>query len=92
MAVEIAAVITEEIDLKFNSVSFYTDSKVVLGYIHIQSLCFYVHINNRTAHFVTKLDLSKDYWQVPLTPCVSEISAFVTPYNFLQYKSMAFGM
>ncbi len=42
--------------------------------------------------FVSKLDLLKGYWQVPLTPRASEISAFITPDNFLQYSVMAFGM
>ncbi len=45
-----------------------------------------------SSQFVTKLDLLKGYWQVPLTARASEISAFVTPDNFLQYKVMAFGM
>ncbi|XP_058653025.1 PDZ domain-containing protein 11 isoform X1 [Onychostoma macrolepis] len=42
-----------------------------------------------SSQFVTKLDLLKGYWQVPLTARASEISAFVTPDNFLQYKVMA---
>lgn len=46
--------------------------------------------NLGSARFVSKLDLLKGYWQVPLTP--SEISAFVTPDHFLQYSNMAFGM
>lgn len=48
--------------------------------------------NLGTAKYVTKLDLLKGYWQVPLTPRASDISAFVTPDHFLQYKVMAFGM
>lgn len=32
-----------------------------------------------SASFVTKLDLLKGYWQVPLTPRACEVSAFVTP-------------
>lgn len=44
------------------------------------------------AKFVAKLDLLKGYWQVPLTEDASDISAFVTPDQFLQYKVMAFGM
>lgn len=44
------------------------------------------------AHYVTKLDLLKGYWQVPLTSRASEISAFVTPDSFLHYSVMAFGM
>lgn len=45
-----------------------------------------------SARYVTKLDLLKGYWQVPLTSRASEILAFVTPDDFLQYSVMAFGM
>lgn len=45
-----------------------------------------------SAEFVTKLDLLKGYWQVPLTTRASEISAFATPDHFLQYNVLAFGM
>ncbi len=45
-----------------------------------------------SAHFVTKLDMLKGCWQVPLTSQALEISAFVTPDNFLQYTAMAFGL
>ena len=48
--------------------------------------------NLGTAKYVSKLDLLKGYWQVPLTDRASEISAFVTPDHFLQYTVMAFGM
>ncbi|KAF7640694.1 hypothetical protein LDENG_00022530, partial [Lucifuga dentata] len=48
--------------------------------------------NLGTAKYVSKLDLLKGYWQVPLTDRASDISAFVTPDNFLQYTVMAFGM
>ncbi len=44
------------------------------------------------AKYITKLDLLKGYWQVPLTEHASEISAFVTPDSFLQYRRMAFGL
>lgn len=33
-----------------------------------------------TAKYVSKLDLQKGYWQVPLTARVSEISEFVTDF------------
>jgi len=45
-----------------------------------------------SASFVNKIDLLKGYWQVPLTSRAKEVSAFVTPDNFLQYTVMAFGM
>lgn len=48
--------------------------------------------NLGSARFVTKLDLLKGYWQVPLTPRASDISAFVTPDHFMQYQVMAFGL
>lgn len=44
------------------------------------------------AEYVSKLDMLKGYWQVPLTPRASEISAFVTPDHFLQYTVMPFGL
>lgn len=44
------------------------------------------------AKFVTKLDLLKGYWQVPLSARASEISAFATPDVFLQYRVMPFGL
>lgn len=37
-----------------------------------------------SAWYITKLDLLKGYWQVPLTPQASEISAFVTPDIFFK--------
>lgn len=45
-----------------------------------------------SAKYVSKLDLLKGYWQVPLTPRAKEISAFVTPDVFLQYTVMPFGV
>ena len=44
------------------------------------------------ATFVTKFDLLKGFWQVPLTERAKEISAFVTPNGLYQYKVMPFGM
>ncbi|KAL1250687.1 hypothetical protein QQF64_018483 [Cirrhinus molitorella] len=44
------------------------------------------------AKFVSKLDMLKGYWQVPLTPRASEIAAFITPDSFAQYTAMAFGL
>lgn len=44
------------------------------------------------ANYVTKLDLFKGYWQVPVTPRAKEISAFMTPDAFLQYTVMPFGV
>lgn len=45
-----------------------------------------------SAEFVSKFNLLKGYWQVPLTSRAKELSAFVTPDSFLQYTVMPFGV
>ena len=44
------------------------------------------------SRYITKFDLLKGYWQVPLTERAREISAFVTPDGLYQYTVMPFGM
>ena len=44
------------------------------------------------AKYVTKFDLLKGFWQIPLTERAKEVSAFVTPDGLFQYKVMPFGM
>ncbi|XP_066975378.1 uncharacterized protein [Macrobrachium rosenbergii] len=45
-----------------------------------------------SSKFITKLDLLKGYWQVPLSTRAREISAFVTPFGLYECKVMPFGM
>lgn len=45
-----------------------------------------------SAKFVSKFDLLKGYWQVPLSKRAQEISAFVTPSGLYSYKVMPFGL
>ena len=42
--------------------------------------------------YVTKFDLLKRYWQVPLIIRAKEVSAFNTPDGLYQYKVMPFGI
>jgi len=44
------------------------------------------------AKYVSKFDLLKGYWQVPLSRLAQELSAFVTPDGLFQYRIMPFGM
>ena len=44
------------------------------------------------ARFVTKFDLLKGYWQIPLTERAKEISAFSTGSGLYRYIMMPFGM
>ncbi|XP_035988362.1 uncharacterized protein LOC118560918 [Fundulus heteroclitus] len=47
LAVEMADLIQDELHLQFDIVRFYTDSKVVLGYICNESKRFYTYVHNR---------------------------------------------
>ena len=45
-----------------------------------------------SAKFVSKFDLLKGYWQVPLSARAREIAAFITPNGLYSYKVMPFGL
>ena len=45
-----------------------------------------------SSKIVSKFDLLKGFWQVPLTERAKETSSFVTPDGLFQYKVMPFGM
>ncbi len=44
-----------------------------------------------SANFVSKFDLLRDYWQVPLSPQVREI-AFIMPSGLYSYTVIPFGL
>lgn len=45
-----------------------------------------------SAKYVSKFDLLKGYWQVPLTKRAREIAAFITPSGLFSYTVMPFGL
>lgn len=45
-----------------------------------------------SARFVSKFDLLKGYWQVPLTPRAREIASFITSTGIYSYTVMPFGL
>lgn len=47
MAVEIAEFVTDNLDRKLDTVKFYSDSRVVLGYVTNQTRRFYTYVANR---------------------------------------------
>ncbi|XP_032401557.1 uncharacterized protein LOC116707960 [Xiphophorus hellerii] len=47
LAVELADFISSELDVYVDATTFYTDSKVVLGYINNETRRFYVYVSNR---------------------------------------------
>jgi hypothetical protein len=44
------------------------------------------------AKFLTKLDMTKGFWQIPIAPAAVEVTAFVTPNGHFQWKYMPFGL
>lgn len=60
LATEMAELITNELDIDIHKVSFYTDSRIVLGYIHNTSRRFYVYVTNRVA--LIRKSTSPDQW------------------------------
>ena len=44
------------------------------------------------AKFITTLDLSRGYWQVPVSPKDQAKTAFTTPYGLFQFRVMPFGL
>ncbi|KAM3936841.1 uncharacterized protein RB166_001498 [Leptodactylus fuscus] len=82
LAVEIADFIQYELDIHVDDVQFYTDSKVVLGYINNQTKRFYVYVSNRVER-IRKSSKPEQWHYVPshLNPadCAtrpSSVSAF----------------
>ncbi len=45
-----------------------------------------------TARFYSTLDLTKGYWQIPLSPLSKENSAFTTPFGLHQFVTLPFGL
>lgn len=44
------------------------------------------------AQFITTLDLTKGYWQIPVAPEARSKTAFVTPFGKYQFLTMPFGL
>ena len=44
------------------------------------------------AAFISTLDLTKGYWQIPLTPDARDKTAFITPMGTFQFTVMPFGL
>ncbi|XP_072010850.1 uncharacterized protein [Engystomops pustulosus] len=64
LAVELAEMIATEMHLEIKDAVFYTDSKVVLGYIYNESRRFYVYVNNRVLR-IRRSTLPKQWNFVP---------------------------
>ena len=69
MAVEIAEAVQDELDVHLDAVRFFTDSKVVLGYITNESRRFYVYVHNRVQRIKRSTQASQwNYVPTDLNP------------------------
>jgi len=44
------------------------------------------------AKYITKIDISKAFWQIPLSHESQSISSFITPFGLYQFTVMPFGL
>ena len=47
MAIDLADIILEQLDIDSDSIRYFTDSRIVLGYISNETRRFYVYVQNR---------------------------------------------
>ncbi len=66
LAVELYELISNEMDIEMDTVKFFTDSKIILGYIHNSTRRFYLYVSNR----VTRIRRSThpNQWPTDLNP------------------------
>ena len=52
LAVEVAEMLSQQLDIPLETVQYYSDSRVVLGYLHNTNRRFYVYVCNRVARIL----------------------------------------
>lgn len=82
LAVEITDMLVEETDVQFDSVRFFTDSKVVLGYICNESRRFYVYVSNRVQR-IRKSSLPEQWNYFPTDTNPADHASQSIPANTL---------
>ncbi|TWW54646.1 hypothetical protein D4764_0155010 [Takifugu flavidus] len=96
MAVEMADLIKDELDQHLDAVHFYSDSKVVLGYIYNESKRFYTYVHNRVQrirqsskptqwHYVRTEENPADHASRSLTPSQLAKSTWLTGPSFIYH-------
>ena len=64
LGVELTELVTQELDMDLETATYYSDSKVVLGYITNESRRFYVYVSNRVEQ-IRKSSSSSQWCYVP---------------------------
>ena len=61
LAAETSKIVERNIHFKVESVMFYTESKIVLGYLYNETRRFYVYVTNRVQHITETIP--PDHWR-----------------------------
>ncbi|KAM4691875.1 uncharacterized protein WCC33_016681 [Rhinophrynus dorsalis] len=80
LAVEIAELIKHDIDFHIDSFDFYTDSRIVLGYIHNQTRQFHVYVGNRVER-IRKFSIPAQWHYVPTDLNPADLGSRSIPAN-----------
>lgn len=90
LAVELAQTIIKESDIEFQTVNFYTDSKIILGYIHNSTRRFYVYVENRVA-LICKVTKPEQWHQVATDQNLADHGTRLVLASQLQYPTWLTG-
>ncbi|XP_067273612.1 uncharacterized protein [Pseudorasbora parva] len=96
LAVNMMETITAEMAVKFNEITFYTDSRVVLGYIYNEKRRFHVYVSNRVQrirnstdpeqwHYVSSEHNPADVATRPVAPTKLQDTIWFSGPAFLQH-------
>nr|XP_032806106.1 uncharacterized protein LOC116940390 [Petromyzon marinus] len=83
LATEVAELILDELDVKLDAVKFYTDSKVVLGYINNQTKRFYTYISNRVER-IRRSTQAEQWNYVPTDQNPADLATRSVPASLLK--------
>ena len=90
LAVEIAELVSRELDVKIDDMKFYTDSKVVLGYIHNVTRRFYVYVSNRVER-IRKFSRPEQWHYISTNQNPADVATRSVPAALLSNTSWLIG-
>lgn len=82
LAVDLAELIVRELDCKLDALEFYTDSKVVLGYICNETRRFYVYVSNRVQK-IRRFTHPEQWHYVPTSSNPADVATRSVPATYL---------
>lgn len=90
LAVELYDLLRDEMDITWDAVKFYTDSKIVLGYIHNTARRFYVYVANRVSR-IRKSTHPDQWFYISTEKNPADSATRLAPANMLQQTSWLSG-